>query len=391
MLRLARSARLEPVRALRRSAGRAAAAVRAVVGAVPHCRATEPHGRGCRSCRARRGSNVISVMSIAETVSSPARNMRCPTPRTSACDLDPVRCLAKAEFVGEARIVVAIEHRQINLPVRAAAHRHVDTAPVKIPSSFWLVKVNRLDPLGGDPEILAGCGQHFEIPGRRSSASRKSSNALPSMEPVTRGRRVSAFAANAPASAVSPRGARWWPAVSPPARRSARPEIPAGVRRAAVAAAPFRHAPTGGTPRRQPPPVDPRCCRVQDDVGAFQIAGEQQQFRQQHARRRDRRAPCAPLRWRRPTASARLPARNRAPAVCWSAGSRLSLMALAPGPVFPIRRGSSALPRRRDFGHQAERSRHVVELEMRLQMDRAAKDARPAGRSGTATRPAING
>ena len=41
LLLLARSARHEPVRALRRSAGRAAEAVRAAAGAVPHCHASE--------------------------------------------------------------------------------------------------------------------------------------------------------------------------------------------------------------------------------------------------------------------------------------------------------------------------------------------------------------
>ena len=103
---------------------------------------------------------------------------------------------------------------------------------------------------------------------------------------------------------------------------------------------------------------------IEDVVGAFEIAGKQQQFGQQHARPEIAPGCCAPRHWprRSPRRACRLGTMHRRFAQL--PAPRSVPYAVTPGAVISVT--------------QTERRRHVVELKMRLQMHRAAKNARPA-------------
>ena len=136
------------------------------------------------------------------------------------------------------------------------------------------------------------------------------------------------LAAKAAVSAASPARRATWPAKSPPAGGRLAEEL------GQTAVTPLLPPRQVGAQQLTELGDDNRRLRiddaagVQDDVDAFQIAGEQQQFGQQHARRQvGRRLAHGSI--GSATASASRPGTEQRPGRLLFGGARLSLMALA--------------------------------------------------------------
>ena len=244
-------------------------------------------------------------------------------------------------------------------------------APEQIARPLRRMELDRVDALGRDPEILAGGGQHLEragAAGRRRRGNRRTpcrracpARAAAAPRPPRRCRAASAGVAGAQRDQRRQQLRRCGSVGSPrnsgtrPSRRS--------CRRAMSARSSWRNSATTTAACGSTLAAASRMTSARSRLPANSSSSASSTRAREIGR-----APCARRRWPPSIGVAELAGAEQRAGGLRSA-SRSSVMRDPP-------RHAARAPGRGDFGHEAERGGHVVELVVRLQLDRCSRRRR---------------